>query len=46
MQNDALYQELASQLSALSAEQAEAVRDYLRELSASGGDEAEKRTSI
>lgn len=42
MQNDALYQELASQLSALSAEQAEAVRDYLRELSASGGDEAEK----
>ena len=39
MQNDVLHQELASQLSALSPEQAEAVQNFLRELSVSGGDQ-------
>lgn len=44
MQNYDMPQEIASQLSSLSTEQVEAVREYLQELSFLNGDEPEKNS--
>ena len=46
MQNYDMPQEIASQLSSLSTEQVEAVREYLQELSFLDGDEPERTASI